>query len=141
PPYDETEAYVRTIMSAAQGQYSADCTAPESGDRDLGSGEWTHPLPGGVLTSGYGSRPCPAGVPVCDEYVTFHHGVDFSTGGGTQIVAPTDLEITATSTNPYQGEFVIGRQLGGDRYVWQFHHCQAGTTQVEVGQTVAVESP
>lgn len=140
PPYSETEAYVRTIMTAAQGQYSADCTSPGSEARDLGSGEWTHPLPGGLLTSGYGSRPCPPGVPVCDEYVTFHHGVDFSTGGGAEILAPTDMEITATSTNAYQGEFVIGRQLDGDNYVWQFHHCETGTTQVAVGQTVPVET-
>lgn len=138
PPFPETQAYVPNIMSLAQVEFSQDCTPPGgSVVGDLGTGEWTHPLPGGRVTSGYGPRPCPAGTE-CNEYVAYHHGIDFATGGGAQIVAPTDIEITATGSNQYQGEYVIGRMTDDPGLVFQFHHCQHGSTSVSIGDTVAV---
>lgn len=138
PPYPETENYVPTIMNLAQVEFSEDCTEPGGSTiGDLGTGEWTHPLPGGRHTSGFGPRPCPIGT-ACNKYTSNHHGVDFSTGGGTQIIAPTDIEITATSTNRYQGEYVVARMTDDPGLVFQFHHCQTGSTTVNVGDTVAV---
>lgn len=138
PPYPETENYVPTIMNLAQVEFSEDCTEPGGSTiGDLGTGEWTHPLPGGRFTSGFGSRPCPTGT-ACNEFTSNHQGVDFSTGGGTQIIAPTDIEITAASTNQYQGEYVVARMTEDPGLVFQFHHCQSGSTSVSVGDTVAV---
>jgi murein DD-endopeptidase MepM/ murein hydrolase activator NlpD len=138
PPFPETQAYVPNILEHAQLEFSEDCTQPGGSTiGDLGSGEWTHPLPGGRFTSGYGPRPCPAGTQ-CNEYVANHHGIDFATGGGAQIVAPTDMQVTATGTNQYQGEYVIGRMTEDPGLVFQFHHCQSGSTSVTTGSTVAV---
>lgn len=70
PPFSETQDYVETIMSSAQGSYSTDCTPPgghAAAVADLGPGEWTHPLPGGTVTSKFGSRPCPISYAVCDQ--------------------------------------------------------------------------
>jgi len=138
PPYPETQDYVPTIMDRAQVDFSADCTAPGGSTiGDLGTGEWTHPLPGSDVTSGFGPRPCPAGTE-CNKYTANHGGVDFSNGGGTTVLAATDLDITATGTNQYQGEYVIGRMTDDPNLVMQFHHCQTGSTSVSQGDTVAV---
>jgi MinD-like ATPase involved in chromosome partitioning or flagellar assembly len=57
PPFPETQNYVRTVNDLAQLDYSADCAAPGgSVIGDLGTGEWTHPLPTSSLTSRYGYR-------------------------------------------------------------------------------------
>jgi len=140
PPYPETQNYVQIIMGNADDNYSEDCTERAGSIvGDLGTGEWTHPLPGGRSTSGFGPRPCPAGA-ACNEYTTNHHGLDFSTGGGTAIIAPTDIEVTATGTNQFQGEYIVGRMTDEAELVFQFHHCQSGSTSVSVGDTVAVGS-
>ena len=76
----------------------------------------------------------------CNEYVSTHHGLDLSTGGGATVVAPTDIEITATGTNQYQGEYIIARMTEDPELVFQFHHCQSGSTQVNQGDTAAVET-
>jgi len=139
-PYPETQNYVQIIMGNADVDYSEDCTERAgSVVGDLGTGEWTHPLPGGRSTSGFGPRPCPAEA-ACNEYTTNHHGLDFSTGGGTEIIAPTDIKVTATGTNQFQGEYVVGRMTDEAELVFQFHHCQSGSTSVTVGDTVAVGS-
>lgn len=138
PPYPETQDYVPAIMDLAQVEFSEDCTQPGgSTTGDLGTGEWTHPLPNGQFTSGFGPRPCPAGTE-CNKYTAHHGGVDFATGGGAQIVAPTDMNITATGANQYQGEYIIGRMNDDPSLVFQFHHCQSGSTSVTQGDTVAV---
>src|SRR5699024_6427345 len=141
PPYPETQNYVQIIIGNADVDYSEDCTERAgSVVGDLGTGEWTHPLPGGRSTSDFGPRPCPAGA-ACNEYTTNHHGLDFSTGGGTEIIAPTDIEVTATGTNQFQGEYVVGRMTDGAELVFQFHHCQSGSTSVSVGDTSVLETP
>lgn len=140
PPFQETQDYVQDIPAAAQGKFVENCAQADTGGTqvgDLGSGDWTHPLPDSQHTSGFGSRPCPAGAE-CNQYTTNHYGVDFSTGGGTRIVAPTDIEITAIGSNQYQGEFVIGRMVDDANLVLQFHHCQSGSTGINQGDTVAV---
>ena len=139
PPFPETQNYVKNIPAAAQGKFVEDCAQPDTGREigDVGTGDWTHPLPGGDYNSGFGPRPCPPGTE-CNKYTANHGGMDFSTGGGTAVIAPTDIEITATGSNQYQGEFVIGRMLESPKYVLQFHHCQTGSTSVAIGDTVAV---
>lgn len=94
--------------------------------------DWVHPLPSGVLTSGFGSRPL-------DGY---HWGADFSTPGfaGT-IYAPTDLVITVSSEtgagsfNGSAGVCVKGHTLDG-LYTFAFYHMQYGSRAVAVGDTV-----
>src|SRR5699024_10270620 len=138
PPYPETQEYVPAIMDRAQVDFSEDCTPPGGSEiGDLSSGEWTHPLPGGRMTSGFGPRPCPPGTE-CTQYTANHGGVDFSTGCATTVLAATDLKITATGINQYQGEYVIGRMTDDPNLVMQFHHCQNGSTSVSQGDTVAV---
>src|SRR5699024_8296370 len=123
PPYAETQNYVQVITRNSSVDYSEDCTERNRAlVWDLGTSEWTQPLPGGRSTSGFGPRPCPAGA-ACNEYTTNHHGLDFSTGGGTEIIAPTDIEVTATGTNQFQGEYVVGRMTDDAELVFQFHHC------------------
>ncbi|WP_168199878.1 transglycosylase SLT domain-containing protein [Citricoccus sp. SGAir0253] len=144
PPYAETANYVQRITRAAQLDYSADCI-PVGGQilGDLGTGQWTHPLPGGRLTSTFGARPCPAGVPSCTQYVTNHAGIDLA-GGGT-VVAPTDLVIRAAGDSmpghEYMGTFVLATMTENPELNFQFHHCAPGTLRVATGDTVAVGTP
>lgn len=137
PPFPETQDYVRTINQTAQLDYSTDCT-PLGGAvlGELGTGTWVHPLPGGILTSGFGFRGCVAGVE-CNEYVSTHRGLDFSTGGGTTVVAPADMRITSMGSNQYQGHYIVGRMTEEPGLVFQFHHCAPGSHQVGAGDTVA----
>jgi murein DD-endopeptidase MepM/ murein hydrolase activator NlpD len=115
PPYPETQQYVEKILNAAQGVFSADCKPP-TGARtwtgDLGDGEWTTPLPGGVFTSGYGRRAL-AGVPA---WANQHAGVDMASPGagsrpGGVVVAPTDLRITGFSQTD---GCVVAKENGAD---------------------------
>lgn len=142
PPYDETRDYVDLITSAAQGNYSADCEQVGQTVGEIGDGEWVHPLPEGVKTSGFGNRPCPGGGAACPEEVNMHYGLDFSAGGGVDVVALTDLEVTATLNETGLGEHVMGRQLidgesSDDGYVFVFGHCVEGSTVVNEGDQVA----
>lgn len=115
PPYPETRQYVEKILDGAQSDFSAECKAPSGArawDGDLGAGEWTTPLPGGMFTSGYGRRAL-AGVPA---WANQHEGVDIATPGagyrpGKTVVAPTDLRITGF--NETDG-CVIAKENGDD---------------------------
>ncbi|GAB3249151.1 transglycosylase SLT domain-containing protein [Arthrobacter pigmenti] len=113
PPYAETQQYVDTILASAQGNFSMDCEAPtgqRQWDGDLGDGEWTTPLPGGVVTSGYGGRSV-AGLPA---WAQNHVGVDIASpggGGGATVVAPTDLRITGFNN---KDGCVIAKEDGDD---------------------------
>jgi murein DD-endopeptidase MepM/ murein hydrolase activator NlpD len=144
PPYAETSTYVQKITRAAQLDYSAGCR-PVGGEfiGGLGTGKWTHPLPGGQLTSLFGRRPCPAGVPSCNEYVTAHTGIDLA-GGGT-VVAPTDMVIRSAGESlpghEYMGTHVLGTMTEDPQLNFQFHHCAPGTLRVALGDTVAVGTP
>lgn len=140
PNIPETQNYVETIMGSAQSNFSSDCE-PVGGRQigELGSGEWTSPLPGGQVTSGFGWRGCVAGA-ACNEHVSDHKGMDFSTGGAGEVVAPFDMTITYTGTDQYRGELIVAEGVEAEA-VAEFHHCQPGSTQVADGDTVAVGTP
>lgn len=143
PPFHETQNYVRKIRNLAQTKYSGAC---EQIDRDFSpkSGEWSHPLPNSQMTSGYGPRPCPSSN--CTPDAMNHQGVDFSTpGAGTSMVlAPTDMKITHAGRNGpwsydwglYYGTWILASQIGGEGYVFEFHHCQTDSLKVKAGDVV-----
>lgn len=146
PPYAETQDYVSSILSSAQGNYSADC-APPGGHTaevaDLGPGEWTHPLPGGTVTSGFGSRPCPISYALnCEDGVSDHRGIDIATAPpGSTVLAPMDLEIRDVGTQPGTGETVLGAMTEEPYLHVEFGHCRANSFHVEAGQTVEAGTP
>lgn len=87
----ETQDYVPFIMGDAQVSFSEDCAA-RAWDGDLGDGEWTSPLPGSTLISGYGYRDIP-GYP---EWARDHAGIDLATPGGNgAVIAPMPMRVTA----------------------------------------------
>lgn len=97
PPFTETQNYISKIIDGAQVSFSPSCQqviGNISWDGDLGDGEWTNPLPGGVFTSGYGMRNVfPPG-----DWRNEHVGVDIaSPGAGTSpggvVIAPTDMTV------------------------------------------------
>lgn len=116
---------------------------------DLGSGDWTHPLPGGRLSSQYGPRACPLSAAMCAQFpdLTTHRGLDFSTGGGGTVVAPADFKITvaeAESTSPEgstYGWWIRGVQVEEPHLVFEFHHCAPDSLRVLAGDTVSVGTP
>lgn len=134
PPYPETQQYVEKILDGTQSTFSADCKAPTGArawDGDLGDGEWTTPLPGGVFTSGYGGRAL-AGVP---GWANQHEGVDIATPGagnssGGVVVAPTGLRITGF--NATDG-CVIAKENGLDPD-FGFAFCHLHSWDVAKGQ-------
>lgn len=133
PPFTETQQYVEKILASGQGEFSAGCTAPAgtvAWDGDLGDGEWTNPLPGGVFTSGYGHRNLP-GLPA---WAQDHVGVDLSTpgagyGNGSPVIAPTDLRVTGF--NDKDG-CVIAKEDGDDPD-FGFAFCHLNAYSVAVG--------
>lgn len=134
PPYPETQQYVEKVLDTAQGTFSTDCQAPTGArawDGDLGDGQWTTPLPGGVVTSGYGGRAL-AGVPA---WASQHVGVDIATpgAGGGVVVAPTDLRITGFNT---PDGCVIAKENGPDPD-FGFAFCHLNSWDVAKGQKLA----
>jgi hypothetical protein len=115
PPYPETLQYAEKILDGDQGNFSTDCKVPtgvRAWDGNLGDGQRTTPLPGGVFTSGCGGRTL-AGVPT---WVNQHVGVDITTPGASNssvgvVVAPTGLRITGF--NAADG-CVIAKENGPD---------------------------
>ena len=112
-------------------------TPPDSGPT-LPSGTWTHPLPGGRLTSGYGFRQG------YDQPGLIHAGVDLSSTTavvGGWVVAPCDLEITQAIENggggfADAGSFVKGITTSGEAYTFSFFHMAAGSLVVKKGDRV-----
>lgn len=141
PPIPETQDYVKKIMGDAQIN-TENCTPPGVQIGELGTGEWTHPLPGGVMTSGYGYRDCIPTVP-CTPEVQNHNGMDFSTPGpgvGT-VVAPVDLEITSFTDSWDASYRVTGRMVEEPHLVMIFSHCEANSRRVNVGDVIAPGTP
>lgn len=129
PPFAETQQYVSKILSGGQVEFSAGCSAPAGSmewNGDLGYGEWTNPLPGGQLTSGYGHRNV-AGLPA---WAQEHVGVDFATSGGGPVIAPTDLVVTGF--NDPDG-CVIAKENGDDPD-FKFAFCHLASYNVAKGQ-------
>lgn len=111
-------------------------TDPGTGIPDRG---WTHPLPGGNVTSGYGDR---GGM--------LHAGADISSVGGTgmggTIVAATAMRITVareagTGGLADAGTYVKGHTLHGEALTLSHFHGHPGTLAVSVGQEVAAGAP
>ncbi|WP_271395984.1 transglycosylase SLT domain-containing protein [Neomicrococcus lactis] len=145
PPFPETISYVKRINASAQLDYSANCT-PLGGSTigELGSGQWTHPLPGSQLTSTFGFRGCIGGLS-CLGDIANHRGIDFSTGGGGTVVAPADMRITVAEAGQGwktgYGTYIIARQTEQPGLIFEFHHCVHGSLKVAPGDTVAVGTP
>lgn len=103
---------------------------PEEPPVDPPAGEWVHPLPGAVFTSGFGPRGLDG----------FHYGVDLSTGTGTSgqlIKSVTDMKVTVATDHgePTAGTYVKGHSLD-NKYTFAYYHMVTGSLQVSVGQTV-----
>ncbi|TYC96185.1 transglycosylase SLT domain-containing protein [Arthrobacter echini] len=136
PPFAETEQYVEKILDTGQGEFAADCAAPAGAvawDGDLGDGEWTTPLPGGVFTSGFGGRNIP-GLPA---WAQDHVGMDLSTpgsgsGSGGPVIAPTALRITGFN-NP--DGCAIAKEAGPDPD-FGFAFCHMNSYNVVVGDVL-----
>ena len=121
------------------------CPAGESETiGELGSGKWVSPLPGSSMTSGFGPRGCPAGTS-CNANTSNHKGADLSTGGGADIVAPTDMKITVAEQGQGWkaglGTYIIAEQVEKPGLVLEFHHLVHGSLKVKVGDTVAAGTP
>jgi murein DD-endopeptidase MepM/ murein hydrolase activator NlpD len=101
-------------------------------------GKWVVPLPGSILTSGYGPRPTPPGT--MDIGAAFHYGLDFSTPGQAgNVLAATDLKITIASDvdgGTGAGTHVKGTSTDG-AVTLTYAHMQTGSLKVKVGDTVA----
>lgn len=147
PPYNETRDYVNTITDAAQGEFTSDCARTGAVIGDIGDGDWQNPLPGGDVTSPYGMRPCPGAATNCPAERNMHHGLDLSTGGGTDIVAPTDMQVGDAFYDDIGGYMIVGRQLEDGEYdesegfVFQFGHCEEDSFYVGAGDKVASGEP
>lgn len=114
----ETANYIGTILDDAQTKYADSCaavTGQYSGD--LGPGEWASPLPGGQITGAgmFGLRNVP-GLPA---WAQNHVGIDLATESGGQVVAPTDVRITAIY--PPDG-CVMMRQTGEPGFAFAVCH-------------------
>lgn len=146
PGFTETEEYVKDIMASAQGNYSADCS-PVGGQEigELGTGEWTSPLPGAAMTSNFGARSCPIlNALNCSGGVSDHRGIDFAGPSGSTVVAPMDLEIRATGVIDSWGQLgwvVLAKQPEAPGLHVEFAHCAANSIQVNPGDTVAPGTP
>lgn len=146
PGFPETEEYVDKIMGSAQGNYSADCS-PVGGQEigELGTGEWTSPLPGAAMTSNFGARSCPIlNALNCTGGVSDHRGIDFAGPTGSTVVAPMDLEIRATGVIDGWGQLgwvVLGKMPDAPGLHVEFAHCAADSIEVNPGDTVAPGTP
>lgn len=136
PPYDETQNYVKTIISSGS-EFSSSCESPEGGkswDGDLGDGEWTTPLPGSSMTGAgaFGPRDI-AGYPA---WANDHKGVDFATnqashGLGGTVVSPTDLMVL----DIYEPDGCVQTRLLGknDDPHFGMSFCHLGEIDVKAG--------
>ncbi|MGP5001855.1 transglycosylase SLT domain-containing protein [Glutamicibacter ardleyensis] len=146
PRNAETEAYVKEIPALAQSKYKDACLPLDSENNDIefvNSGKWSSPLPGARFSSGYGMRPCPTGN--CTPDAMNHQGIDLSTGGGSNVLAPADMEVTFAGNKDYwaqwYGTWILGEQIGGEKFVFEFHHCVHGSLKVSKGQKVTAGTP
>lgn len=99
-------------------------------------GKWVAPLPGAILTSGYGPRATPAGT---IDLGAFHFGLDFSTPGeGGAVLAATDMKISVATDhgNLTAGTYVKGQSTDGT-VTLSYAHMVTGSLKVKAGDTVA----
>lgn len=147
PAFEETQNYVSGILRTAQTNFSPGCKIPGASPINLGPGEWTNPLPGGILTSGYGPRPCPlascAGMP----FLLHHEGIDLAGGESEYFYAPTDMHVTYVGTGPGDplwtsyGEYIYAVQVEAPHLVFEFHEAAQGSLLVATGDRVKAGTP
>jgi murein DD-endopeptidase MepM/ murein hydrolase activator NlpD len=141
----QAESVVGAVTGAPVGQGAAVCSPGGTVVGDL-SGKWVHPLPGAVMTSGYGPRQAPAGT-AGGVLAGFHYGIDFSTPGGSPdeggtVLAVTDLKIvvaTDVDGGTGAGTHVKGQTLDGKLTVC-FYHMVPGSLKVKAGDVVGAGS-
>jgi murein DD-endopeptidase MepM/ murein hydrolase activator NlpD len=105
------------------------------------AGKWVHPLPGSVLTSGYGPRDAPEGT-AGGVLAHFHYGVDFATPGAVgTVVAVTDMRIVLARNSDGQfGTRVVGQTIDGKLTIG-FYHLADGSLKVKAGDVVGAGTP
>lgn len=140
PDNPTTTTYANEILSRAV-IYTTECI-PTGGVGKIGSGQWVNPLPGSVVTSPFGPRPCPPAPARCTASARNHSGLDLGTSSraGT-VVANTDMKITRISSVPSTGYEVVAQDLEDPTITYAFFHCATGSHRVTVGQTVAAGTP
>lgn len=140
PDHPDVEVYLREIL-ARSVVYTTECI-PTEGVGKIGSGQWVNPLPGSVVTSPFGPRPCPPAPARCTASARNHSGLDLGTSSraGT-VVANTDMKITRISSVPSTGYEVVAQDLEDPTITYAFFHCATGSHRVTVGQTVAAGTP
>ncbi|GAA4378152.1 M23 family metallopeptidase [Paeniglutamicibacter cryotolerans] len=142
-------AIVKALSAANLENISASGNCPDASIsvKTIGmlrNGTWVSPLPGSTITSGFGSRTCPAGA-LCNAATTEHKGIDMARGANATVLAPTDMRITVAEQGQgwkaAYGTYVIAKQLDAPGLVFEFHHLVHGSLQVSSGDTVAAGTP
>lgn len=134
---------LKSLGGEAAAGIDASGTCPAEGNQVVGNlaGKWVHPMAGAVMTSGYGSRPAPAGT-AGGVLANFHYGTDFaSLGGPGTIVAVTDMKIVKVrNVDGLFGTGVTGQTTDGKLTI-AMYHMVAGSVRVKEGDTVAAGTP
>lgn len=145
--YTKFRAQATEIVKALGGEAAAGVDTsgicPADGNQVVGdlAGKWVAPLPGAVMTSGYGPRAAPGGT-AGGVLANFHYGIDFATPGhaGT-IVAITDMKIVKVrNLDGMFGTGVTGQTTDGKLTIGMYH-IEAGSVKVKEGDTVAAGTP
>lgn len=136
-----SDGTIKTAYQNGTGLYLVSgATAPDPDpdpDPDP-TGEWVHPLPDSVVTSGYGMREG-----------GFHYGHDWSSPvDGRQVFAITDMVITKASDDDNipgygssgAGTHVKGHMLDGT-HTFAHYHMIVGSLLVSAGQTITAGTP
>lgn len=127
------EAEATAAAQAAQAAAAASSGTSSSGNTSsnasaTGTGSLTHPVPGAVITSGFGGRVAPtAGA------TTGHDGIDYGAGYGTAVYAADSGTVITAQYNSARGNYIVINH-GNGMQTWYQH---LSSMNVTVGQTVA----
>ena len=129
-------AAAQAAQAAAAAQASASSGTSSSGGSGntssnasaSGTGSLTHPVPGAVITSGFGGRVAPtAGA------TTGHDGIDYGAGYGAAVYAADSGTVITAQYNSARGNYIVINH-GNGMQTWYQH---LSSMNVTVGQTVA----
>ena len=127
------EAEATAAAQAAQAAAAASSGTSSSGNTSsnasaTGTGSLTHPVPGAVITSGFGGRVAPtAGA------TTGHDGIDYGAGYGAAVYAADSGTVITAQYNSARGNYIVINH-GNGMQTWYQH---LSSMNVTVGQTVA----
>ena len=93
-----------------------------------GNGQLSHPVPGAVITSGFGYRDAPTAGATYS-----HDGIDYGAGAGSPIYAADSGTVITATFNGARGYYVVINH-GNGMQTW-YQHCSA--LYVSVGQSVS----